>query len=193
MLEQTAPFFFEPLYPFCADLIVCDYPSDFELRSEKGQKKSAHAHYRCMSDDEIKAMPVLQLAGRDCWIFLWATAPKLDTAIETLKGWGFRYITFTVWRKVTANGRRALGPGYVVRTEAEVVLIGAIGQPMRTKPLDGLFDGVRREHSRKPEEFYERVERFAPNARKVDLFGRQSRPGWLVWGNEATKFDEVAA
>lgn len=188
-MQSTSPFFFAPLYPFCADLIVIDPPWEYELFSAKGQAKSAQAHYDCMPDDEIRSMPVLQLASRDCWIFLWATAPKLDFCVGVMRHWGFRYVSFTCWRKVTRNGKRAIGPGYIVRSEAEIVLIGAIGEPARTKPLDGIFDGERREHSRKPETFYERVERFAPRARKVDIFGRQSRPGWLVWGKEATKFD----
>ena len=183
------PFFFDPLHPFCADLIVADPAWTFVLHSFKGAGKSAQEHYSCMDGAAIRSMPVGLLAGRDCWLFLWVTAPLLDLGIDCLKGWGFTYKTFVVWRKVTRNGKPAIGTGYLVRGMAELVLIGCFGEPHYAKPLDGLFDGVRREHSRKPDEFYERLERFAPQARKVDLFARQRRPGWTVWGNEVDRFD----
>ena len=56
-----------------------------------------------------------------------------------------------------------------------------------------MIEGVVREHSRKPEEAYAVAEVYVPNARRLDLFSRQTRDGWDNWGNEATKFDEVAA
>lgn len=184
---------FEPMHPFSADIINADPPWLVEMYSEKGEGKAPQAHYDCLSIEAISALPVGQLAGSDCWLFLWTSAPLLDRAFEVMRAWDFRYVTRTAWRKTTINGKQALGPGYVVRTMHEDVLIGKIGNPRRTKPMPSLFDGLRREHSRKPEEFCALVEQFAPLARRVDLFSRQSRPGWITWGNEATKFDGEAA
>ena len=193
MPVQPAASFFDPLPPFCADLIVCDPPWQFALRSPKGEPKSAQAQYACMNAAAIRALPVDQLAGRDCWLFLWVTAPLLDLGFACLKGWGFAYKTFLVWRKVTRNGKPAIGTGYVVRGMAELVLVGCFGAPHYAKALDGLFDGVRRKHSRKPDEFYARLERFAPHARKIDLFARETRPGWTSWGDEVGRFDPAPA
>lgn len=183
---------FDPLQPFCADVIVADPPWLVEMRSEKGEAKAPQAHYDCLPIDAIKRFPVGHLAGSDCWLFLWTSAPLLDRAFEVMNAWGFTYCSRCAWAKVTQNGKPRLGPGYVVRTLHEDILIGKIGEPRRQKPLPSLFSGVAREHSRKPEEFYALVERFAPLARRVDLFARQSRPGWNTWGNEATKFDEAS-
>ncbi|MDR3488753.1 MAG: MT-A70 family methyltransferase [Bradyrhizobium sp.] len=187
---MSAPFFFHPLYPFCADLIVCDPPWTYDLRSSNGEAKSPQAHYKCMPNDKIGQLPVGQRAGRDAWLFLWATAPLLPRCLEVMSAWGFTYKTTLIWRKTTRSGKVRVGPGYLARTMHEQILVGSLGLPHYAHALPSIFDGLAREHSRKPEEFYERIERFAPQARKLDLFGRQSRPGWLVFGNEATKFDE---
>jgi N6-adenosine-specific RNA methylase IME4 len=182
---------FDPLLPFSADLLVADPPWLVEMYSQKGEKKAPQAHYDCMPIEAIKRLPVGQLAGSDCWLFLWTSAPLLDAAFEVMRAWDFTYVTRCAWRKTTINGKPRLGPGYIVRTLHEDVLIGRIGNPRRFKPMPSLFDGVAREHSRKPEEFYGLVERFAPMARRIDLFSRQTRPGWKNWGDEATKFDEA--
>lgn len=184
---------FGDMRPLSAELIVADPPWLFGLYSDKGEKKSPQAQYACMALDDIKALPVGHLARSDCWLFLWVTAPLLPEGIETMRAWGFRYVTTVAWRKVTKNGKRAMGPGYVARSMHENALVGAVGSPAYGPALPSIFDGVRREHSRKPNEFYELIDRFAPQAWKVDLFSRESRPGWLTWGNQATKFDGAAA
>jgi N6-adenosine-specific RNA methylase IME4 len=183
---------FDPLRPFSFDVIVADPPWLFDLRSENGEGKSPQAHYNCMSIEDIAAMPVGDLARGDCWLFLWTCAPSLDRAFDVLRAWRFTYCSRFSWAKKTVNGKKRLGPGYVVRTLHEDILIGKIGEPRRAKALNSLFDGVAREHSRKPDEFFSLIEGFAPDAFRLDLFSRQNRPGWTNWGNEATKFDEVA-
>lgn len=180
---------FADLRPLAYDLIVADPPWLIKMRSEKGEEKAPQAHYSCMEIGEIMALPVDRLARGDCWLMLWTSAPLLERGFDVLKAWRFTYCTRFSWAKKTVNGKKRLGPGYVVRTLHEDILIAKIGEPRRTKPLDSLFDGVAREHSRKPEEFYRRVEAFAPHAFRLDLFSRQTRAGWDNWGDEATKFD----
>jgi N6-adenosine-specific RNA methylase IME4 len=176
-----------------ADVISADPPWSFRNFSAKGHGKGAHAHYQCMSLDDIKAMPVRALAADSAWLFLWTSAPMLDQAFDVMKAWGFTYKSRIAWRKMTVNGKVRFGPGYVVRTMHEDVLIGTIGKPARDKAMPSIFDGLAREHSRKPDEFYAAVERFAPAARKLDLFSRESRPGWAKWGDQSSMFDEVGA
>ena len=184
--------FFDPLPLFCADLMVVDPPSDFDNYSTKGEAKGPRAQYETMSNDAIAALPVGHLAGSHCWLLLWGTAPKLNVNIRWLEGWGFKYVTELVWDKRHKSGKKARGTGYVARNRHESVLIGKIGEPLYRKPFDSLFEGVRREHSRKPDEFYAAADRFVPaHYRKLDLFARQSRPGWTTWGREASKFDLV--
>jgi N6-adenosine-specific RNA methylase IME4 len=184
---------FADLPLFGLDLVIADPPWLFALRSSAGEEKSPQAQYDCMTLEAIKALPVGHLVGCDSWLLLWATAPLLPQAIEVMHAWGFQYRTRFAWRKTTARGKVRMGPGYVVRTMHEDILVGAIGQPSYARAFPSIFDGLAREHSRKPDAFYHLVERFAPAARRVDLFSRQSRPGFTSWRNEAHKFDEVAA
>jgi N6-adenosine-specific RNA methylase IME4 len=183
---------FDPFRPFSFDVIAADPPWTFDLRSEKGEGKAPQAHYDCMSLDAIKAMPVGDLARGDCWLFLWTCAPMLDQAFEVMRAWGFKYKSRITWRKTTVNGKVRVGPGYIVRSMTEDVLIGAVGAPVIGRALPSVFDGLAREHSRKPDEFFALVEDFAPAAFRLDLFSRQTRPGWANWGDEATKFDGTA-
>lgn len=186
---------FDGLQMFGYDLAVVDPPWLIELRSKKGEAKSPQAQYACMPDAEILSLPVGDLIGDKGWLFLWTSAPKLPLAMQCLDMWGFRYVSRMSWLKITAkNRKRRMGPGYVVRTFHEDILIGRIGEPGVRKALPSLFDGVARQHSRKPDEFYELIDGFAhKRTRKLDLFSRQSRDGWTNWGLERQKFDEVAA
>lgn len=185
------PWPFEGLQMFGYDLAVIDPPWKYELRSEKGEAKSPQAQYECMEDHEILALPVGNLFRERGWALLWTTAPKLRLGFECFDAWGIEYVTRMSWLKITAkNRKRRMGPGYVVRTFHEDILIGRVGRPRSRKAMPSIFDGVAREHSRKPDEFYELVDGFAPaRARKLDLFSRQSRVDWTTWGRERTKFD----
>lgn len=180
---------FRRLRPGSFDVIVADPPWLFSVRSAKGEGKSPQAQYSCMGLDEIAALPVGELARKDAWLFLWTCAPLLDRAFAVMGAWGFAYKSRFTWRKTTVNGKSRVGPGYVVRTMSEDVLIGARGAPEFSRALPSLFDGLAREHSRKPDVFFDLVEGFAPDAARLDLFSRQTRPGWVAWGNEARKFD----
>lgn len=180
---------FDPLRPLGYDVIVADVPWRFNLRSPKGEKKSPQAQYSCMSLEDICALPVDQLARGDAWLFLWTCAPLLDRSFEVMRRWGFAYKSRITWRKTTPKGKVRVGPGYVVRTMSEDILIGAIGEPKKAKALPSIFDGLAREHSRKPDEFYSLIDAFAPSGFRLDLFSRQSRPGWDNWGDESAKFD----
>lgn len=184
---------FAPLRPFSYDVIVADPPWLVEMRSAKGETKAPQAHYSCMSIDAICALPVGHLARGDAWLFLWTSAPLLDRAFDVLRAWGFAYCSRLTWRKATINDKTRVGPGYVVRTMSEDILIGKIGAPRRAKALPSLFSGLAREHSRKPDEFYRLAEGFAPDAFRADLFSRASRPGWTGWGDEHGKFDREHA
>ncbi|WMT90126.1 MT-A70 family methyltransferase [Pelagibacterium sp. H642] len=183
---------FDPLTPLSYDVIVCDPPWPFDLYSKRGNRKSAAAHYDLMSIEDIAALPVADLAQRHCLMLMWVTAPRLVDSLKVMAAWGFAYKTNLVWRKTTPAGRVRMGTGYWARSMHESVLIGTMGRPRKFSAFPSLFDGIAREHSRKPEEFYDLVNRHTAGLRRADLFSRQSRPGFDGWGFEATKFDEVA-
>lgn len=179
---------FGDIRPFSATLIVADPPWPFKLYSEHGEEKSAAAHYDTMSLEDIAAMPVGHLAQADCLVLMWATGAILPDAIDILRQWGATYKSEMVWIKRTKKKKIRMGTGYRCRSMHEPVLVATFGSPVH-KPFPSVFDGLARRHSEKPEEFYSMCERHMPNAARVELFARRSRPGWMTFGDQATLFD----
>lgn len=176
---------------------MADPPWLFKLRSPKGiTKKSAQGHYRCLPLDTIKTLgPMLQAAcAPNCLLFLWATNPMLPQAFELMSAWGFRYSTAGTWAKISANGKVQFGPGMRLAVANEPFLIGIRGTvPVPRKGVPGLIVAPRRAHSQKPDEAYAKAELMvAGNVPKLDLFTRQTRPGWTAYGDESTSFDDLA-
>lgn len=175
--------------------ILADCPWLFENYSEAGEAKNPVAHYDCMDADAIKALPVITLAAKDCWIVSWATAPLLDLGIDTVKAWGFRFITAGAWAKESKSGTGvAFGTGYVRRSAAEFYIIGKRGEPA-LKPaaasIRNLIWAPVREHSRKPDQMYDEIEA-SFDGPYLELFARQRRAGWAAWGNQVEKFGGAA-
>lgn len=159
--------------------ILADPPWRFTTRSAKGKGRSPEAWYACMSLDEIKALPVGDLAAADCGLFLWSTNPMLPQALEVMAAWGFAFkgVGFT-WAKLTKHGKWHFGLGYLTRQNTERVLYGTRGRPKRqARDVPELLVAPVREHSRKPREARERIERLLPGP-YVELFAREVAPGW---------------
>jgi N6-adenosine-specific RNA methylase IME4 len=189
---MNAPWQFGPLVMFGYDVIVADPPWDFENYSDAGTAKGADPHYKVMKLDAIKSLRVGDLARGDCLLLLWTTGWAIATgqAQEVARAWSFKPITEMVWLKRTGSGKARMGTGYRVRTMHEPILVCAVGNP-KHQPFPSFFDGLAREHSRKPDEFYTMVERHTPDAFRCDLFARQIRAGFDAWGDQTNKFDEV--
>lgn len=185
-------------------VILADVPWKFVARSDKGLGKSADRHYRTMTMDEIKALPVRDLAAKDCVLFFWVIDSHVELAHEIIRAWGFKYKTVGFyWAKTNKDGSFFTGTGFWTRAnpehayecyfgeeerEVERCFLNTVGQPKRVrKDVPRLIVAPRREHSRKPDEIHERIEQLVDGP-YLELFGRQDRPRWSVWGNEADKF-----
>src|SRR5262249_19281097 len=129
----------------------------------------------------------------------WTSGPFLPQAMRLIEAWGFKYSTraFT-WLKTRRDwetGDPLLeesdfppGLGLTVRHQTEFVLLGRRGNCRRqNKDVRELIIAPRREHSRKPDEFFLRVERYCVGP-FVELFARERRPGWDAFGDEVDKF-----
>lgn len=186
---------FGDLRPLSYGKIIADPAWLYQLHSQAGETKAPQAQYSCMTTDEIAALPVDRLAGGNCLLMMWATAPMLPDALRVMDAWGFRYVTAGSWAKQSSTGKKwAFGTGYVLRSAAEFYLIGAIGSPAYVSRSErNLIVAPTRGHSRKPDEQYELMDRLCPNVFGVELFARQRRPGWDAWGNETDKFEGEAA
>jgi N6-adenosine-specific RNA methylase IME4 len=180
--------------PFPSDrryaVLCADPPWHFEVYNEEsGVERAAGNHYPTMSLDEICAMPILNLATPDAALFMWTTGPHLRESFDVLASWGFEYKTHIVWVK------DKIGLGYFVRNQHELLLVATRGDMPSPSPANrppSVIHAPRREHSRKPDAAYEMIECMYPELPKLELFARQQRPGWAAWGNETSKFGEVA-
>ncbi len=188
------PWPFGGLDMFGYGAIVADPPWSFEAWSPAGDGKSAKRHYACASLDALAALPVGGLARADCALFLWATDPMLPDCIRIMESWGFAYktVAFT-WAKRRARGAWHFGTGTWTRANPEICLLGTIGKPKRIGAgVAQLIEAPLREHSRKPDETFARVERLVGGP-YAELFARTRRPGWSAWGDEVGKFGGAAA
>lgn len=186
--------------------IVCDPPWKFRpyimVADQKGSR-AIERHYRCMSIADITAIPVSAVAARDAHLWLWTTGPHLQNSFQIIESYGFKYSGMgMVWVKLrrslgkqlrllsSADMERELhcGLGYTTRKNAEFCLLARRGNARRIgKNIREIILSPVREHSRKPDEAYERIERYAAGP-FLEIFGRQERVGWTVVGDEVGKF-----
>jgi N6-adenosine-specific RNA methylase IME4 len=167
-------------------LLYIDPPWRFETLVGT-PSRAIESHYPTMTLDEICALPVGDIALDDAILFLWVTAPFLESAFEVLKAWGFSYRTCLVWIK------HAKGMGYYARGRHELLLLarrGHIRAPQPADRPDSVFEEAviaepRGEHSVKPAKVREIIERMYPGLRRIELFARGPVPGWSAWGNQA--------
>ena len=180
-------------------VIYADPPWTFATYSKKGKGRSPEAHYDCMSFDAIKELPVADWAAPNSILLLWVTDPLLPKGLELLDAWGFTYKTVGFyWAKLNkAASPHAYsdtdfftGMGFWTRANPEQCLLATRGKPKRiAKDVRRLVVAPRREHSRKPDEVYENIERLADGP-YLEMFARSSRSGWDSWGNQEELFDQ---
>ena len=191
-------FAFAPLKPGAHDFVMIDCPWPFEVRTKNGIKKSPEAHYKTMPMDEIAKLPVADLLADGGVVWMWCTWPLFGQQhLICENAWGLKVRTGGAWSKRTRSGKLRVGTGYVLRTVCEPFLIAAKhGHKFRARgkalnlieTLDCLeLPGRAREHSRKPDEAYELVERLTPGWTRADVFAIDVRPGWNQFGDELGK------
>ncbi len=169
--------------------ILADPPWQFKAYSgPRLPSRVADAHYATMSFDDIAAMTIADASAADrCALFLWVVDSHLDQGIELMRRWGFEFKTLAfVWVKTCKSdpSRPRMGMGLWTRKEAEICLMGTRGKVLRRdKGVRQVVMAPRRQHSRKPDEVYERIERLVDGP-YLELFARRRAPGWDAWGDE---------
>lgn len=169
------------------DLVLADPPWKFASNSAAKPGRNAIGHYECMTLDDICSLPVRSIVERDALLILWVTAPFAELAFRVVKAWGFAYKSQLVWTK------DRIGTGFWARNRHEPIYIARRGRFPCPRPApfsDSIISGQQREHSRKPDALHAQIEAAFPEARKLELFAREARPGWQAWGNETHKFNK---
>lgn len=197
-------------------VILADPPWPWNAFSPNGMGKSPEQHYDTMPVDEIAKLQVDFLASKDCALFIWCTWPMMSRWMDVINGWGFEYASLAwEWLKFNPETEKySFGPGYGTRKNVEPCLLATRGNPSIKKdveffgnvqvaegsrsvrdfiishPLDAIR-AQRREHSRKPDEQYNRIETLFDGP-YCEIFSRSGRAGWTSIGNEVGKFEASA-
>ena len=138
-----------------------------------------------MSNEDICNLPVDKIAADNCILFLWATFPKIQEALNTITAWSFAYKTvgFT-WIKKNKSGSNFFGVGWYTKSNAEVCLIGVKGKaPKISNSISSILETVREKHSKKPDLARDKIVEFCGDVPRIELFARESAPGWKSIGD----------
>ena len=165
-------------------------------------------HYETMSIDDIKALPINEITDKNCILFMWATFPKLQEGLDTIKAWGFEFKTCAfVWIKTNKRTNVAqssflpsdsfdsfMGMGRWTRSNAEICLLGVKGKPQRINAgVHQLIYAPIDKHSKKPNETRTKILQLCGDLPRVELFARQVPIGWDVWGNQVDNSISLSA
>ena len=163
------------------DVLVIDPPWPYQSRAKDASHRASNP-YPDLSVDEICKLPIANHLNENAIVWLWTTNAFMGEAYMVADAWGLRVRTILTWAK------DRMGAGDWLRGKTEHALLCTRGRPTVTLTNQTtLIHGLRREHSRKPDEFYALVESLCPGT-KLDYFAREARAGWQTWGVESSKF-----
>ena len=178
---------FAPLPEQRYAVIYADPPWDYKGQLQhagpgSGDSGGAVRHFPTVTTRDLMELPVAGIAEPDAVLFLWATSPHLDQAIELGKAWGFAWATVAfVWDKQRVN------PGHYTLSQCELCLVfkrGRIPQPRGRRDIRQLVSEPRGRHSEKPDEVRTRIAEMFPTQSKIELFARSAAAGWDTWGED---------
>jgi len=171
------------------NIIYADPPWKYndKLGTNSAKMGGYDKYYKGMELENIHKLPIKDICDDNCILFLWATMPKLQEALDTIKAWGFIHKTtaFT-WVKLNPKAETIFkGVGRWVQGNAELVLLATKGKPKRiTMDVPQIVMEKRGKHSVKPDKVRKEIVRLMGDLPRIELFAREKTKGWDVWGNE---------
>lgn len=176
--------------------IYADPPWRFQNRTGKGSPENKRLNrYPTMKLCDIANLPVARISDSAAHLYLWVPNALVSEGLDVMKRWGFTYKTNLVWYKVRKDGGPdGRGIGFYFRNVTELILFGVRGrmrtlQPGRTQV--NLIPKLKREHSRKPDEIYDLIERCSPGP-FLEMFARHNRKGWSQFGDQLEENERKA-
>jgi len=168
--------------------IVIDPPWEISLTGEVKRRKNRAKKlpYKTMTLDEIKSIPIRDIANQGCHVYCWTTNKMLQYTFDVLKSWGVNYHLTLVWVKPSA-----LAPCFAYKFATEFLLLGFYGKPMQKFTGMGKLNWIEHftkagQHSQKPEKMYQLIKEMSPEPR-IDVFSRRVISGFEAWGDETPK------
>ena len=172
--------------------IYADPPWQFQNRTGKVAPEHKRLNrYPTMKLADIMKLPVGDVADEKSHLYLWVPNALLPEGLQVMEAWGFEYKTNLIWEKTRKDGEPdGRGVGFYFRNVTEILLFGIKGEKNRTldpgRSQVNLIRAMKKEHSRKPEEFIDLIEKCS-NAPYLEVFARGNRDSWDMWGNQATE------
>ena len=176
-------------------IIYADPPWKYDDKSLN--RGGAERHYKTTATEDLYGINVAGVCDEDCILFMWATFPKMQEALDLIKAWGFEYKTnaFTWVKKNKVANSLFWGMGQWTRSNAEVCLLAVKGKPKRVDMgVHSIIEAKIMQHSRKPQEARDRILKLCGDLPRLEMFAREVPPDWDVWGNEVeNSFDLICA
>ena len=164
------------------NIVYADPPWSYNSRRSNYIKNSSGEtlrHYDTLTLDELKQIPISEITDKDCMLFMWATFPQIQEALDLIKAWGFDYKTV------------AFGVGYYTRNNVEICLLGVKGKPFKeVGNMSSVVISPREEHSKKPDIVRDKIVELCGDIPRIELFARKETEGWDVFGNEVKNSNE---
>ncbi len=177
-------------------IIYADPPWHFGDRLRSSKKldngkmhfRELNLHYNTQSTADICKLNVNKIADTNAVLFIWTTDAHLPDALEVIKSWGFKYKTIGfIWNKKEKSGKQVCFMGKWTLKGSEICLLATKGKAhslIINHKIRQLVEAERTKHSKKPEKVKENIEKMFGDISKIELFARNKRLGWDVWGNE---------
>jgi N6-adenosine-specific RNA methylase IME4 len=159
--------------------IVADPPWDQKNMNKwkRREKTPENLPYPTMNLEDIKSLEIQKFSDENSMCFIWTTNQFLPKTFEVLNAWGFKYLTTLTWVKPSG-----VGAWFINRTQHIIVgYKGKLELKKRFEPSVYFHNSLK--HSQKPDIFHELFEKVSHEPR-LELFARNKRKGWDVWGNE---------
>lgn len=190
--ETAAQNFAKTIFKKKYGTILADPPWQFANRTGKMAPEHKRLNrYATLTLQEIKEVPVSLAADESSHLYLWVPNALLLEGLQVMEAWGFQYKTNIVWHKIRKDGGPdGRGVGFYFRNTTELVLFGIRGRLRTLKPgrtQVNIIRSMKREHSRKPDELYEIIEKCSPGP-YLELFARGNRKKWDQWGDQVNDY-----
>lgn len=175
-------------------IILADPPWSYQNWTDAKNGAAASA-YPVLKDRDIINLPIQDIAEDDCMLFLWATWPKIEIALASMKNWGFQYVTApVVWNKTNADGSPYHGIGFWAVGGSEFILMGRRGKGISRNPetrgkIKQVITMPRGKHSAKPPSARDQILGLVGDHSRIELFARDLIPGWDATGLELDGMD----